>query len=80
MHKNPVPFLSLAKRCGYSGEFLISREIQNFLPVPCHRVVASSGKMGANFGLGGPSIQEQMLLTEGVSVISGKVDLSKYSI
>lgn len=47
----------------------------DFEPVPCHRVVASSGRMGANFGLGGPAIQAAMLRLEGVEVTDGRVDL-----
>lgn len=49
-----------------------------FAPVPCHRVVNAAGKMGANFGLGGPSVQAKMLEREGVEVHGGKIDLKKY--
>lgn len=72
MHKNPVPFWNLAKNVGYGGnsdeEVLNSEIYKKFLPVPCHRVVNSEGKMGANFGLGGPEIQAAMLIAEGVEV------------
>ena len=47
---------------------------------PCHRVVNAAGKMGANFGLGGPSVQAKMLEREGVEVRGGKIDLKKYGI
>lgn len=52
----------------------------DFAPVPCHRVVSSSGRMGANFGLGGPAIQAAMLRLEGVEVTDGRVDLAKFGI
>ena len=51
----------------------------DFEPVPCHRVVASSGRMGANFGLGGPAIQAAMLRKEGVEVTDGRVDLRYFA-
>lgn len=51
----------------------------DFAPVPCHRVVSSSGRMGANFGLGGPAIQAAMLRLEGVEVVDGRVDLAYFA-
>lgn len=47
--------------------------MEGFCAGPCHRVVNSNGKMGANFGMGGPEIQEKMLKAEGVNIIHGKV-------
>lgn len=66
MHKNPLPFLELAEKVGYQGDFQIDYKNlpADFKPVPCHRVVNASGKMGTNFGLGGPKIQEKMLKEE----------------
>lgn len=72
MHKNPVPFWQLAREVGYKAEEPGS-EWKDFALVPCHRVVNSNGKMGANFGMGGPEIQEKMLKAEGVKIINGKV-------
>ena len=72
MHKNPVPFWQLAREVGYKAEEP-GYEWKDFVPVPCHRVVNSNGKMGANFGMGGPEIQEKMLKAEGVNIIDGKV-------
>ena len=78
MHKNPVPFLELARECGYTGDFEIDFEEEKKFRemgigrVPCHRVVNSSGSMGKNFGLGGPEVQEKMLLAEGVAKLLGK--------
>lgn len=74
MHKNPLPFWQLAKSVGYKdyAKFETSAP-SDFEPVPCHRVVNASGKMGANFGMGGPGIQEAMLAAEGVKIKNGKV-------
>lgn len=78
MHKNPVPFVELARECGYTGDFEIDFEEEKKFRemgigrVPCHRVVNSSGSMGKNFGLGGPEVQEKMLLAEGVAKLLGK--------
>lgn len=100
MHKNPAPFLELAREAGFrdgsaaqadpaalSGfaaqdeRTALSRPAAapaDFEPVPCHRVVSSSGRMGTNFGLGGPAIQAAMLRREGVEVVDGRVDLAKF--
>ena len=69
LHKNPFPYLKKAEE--YTSEELKER-------IPCHRVVNSKGIMASNFGLNGPSHQAEMLLQEGVQVVDGKVDLSKY--
>ncbi|MDO8556455.1 MAG: MGMT family protein [Nanoarchaeota archaeon] len=49
-----------------------------FAPVvPCHRVIASSGKLhGFAFGL---KKKQKLLQAEGVVVSNGKVDLEKFS-
>lgn len=87
MHKNPVPFVELAKSAGYKEPCSSNKnnskspsftENINIKPVPCHRVVDSSGKMGSNFGLGGPLVQQKMLEAEGVLIQNGKVDLKKF--
>ena len=46
--------------------------------VPCHRVVNSQGCLAKGFVFGGENVQAEMLLSEGVEVIDGKVDLLKY--
>ena len=46
--------------------------------VPCHRVVNSKGYVSLKFGMGGPVIQIERLMDEGVEVIHGKVDLERY--
>ena len=80
MHKNPVPFVELARKCGYTGDFEIDSEMETRFRemgigrVPCHRVVNASGSMGKNFGLGGPEVQEKMLRSEGVKMHSSSID------
>ena len=49
-----------------------------FGEVPCHRVVNAQGRLSGEFAFGGADIQANMLRAEGVEVIDGKVDLSKY--
>ena len=43
--------------------------------VPCHRVVASDGKLTGYSGKNGVKGKKQMLTEEGVSFINDKVDL-----
>lgn len=80
MHKNPVPFFELAQQIGFNCKERapVADACIGFEPVPCHRVVNAAGKMGTNFGLGGPSVQAKMLEREGVEVCGGKIDLKKY--
>ena len=80
MHKNPVPFFELAEQIGFNCTDQNQAGVKDFEPVPCHRVVNATGKMGANFGLGGPAVQAKMLEAEGVEVRGGKVDLKTYGI
>ena len=71
MHKNPMPFWELARSIGYGVADVADAEVavpSDFEQVPCHRVVNAEGKMGANFGLGGPKVQAAMLRAEGVEV------------
>lgn len=46
--------------------------------VPCHRVVNAKGYVSMKFGMGGPIIQVERLMDEGVEVVHGKVDLHEY--
>ena len=48
--------------------------------VPCHRVVNSNGRLATNFGFGGPEEQRRRLMSEGVYVMHGAVDLNDYVI
>lgn len=43
---------------------------------PCHRVVASDGKLTGYSGIGGITQKKKMLLKEGVRFKNNKVDLS----
>lgn len=46
--------------------------------VPCHNVVTRDGRMGTNYGLGGPKAQEKRLRSEGVEITNGRVNLAKH--
>lgn len=46
--------------------------------IPCYRVVNSKGKLTENFAFGGLRVQSDLLISEGIEVIDGKVDLEKY--
>lgn len=46
--------------------------------IPCYRVVNSKGQLSGAFAFGGPTIQQELLEADGIEVIDGKVDLSKY--
>ena len=46
--------------------------------IPCHRVVNRFGELSTAFAFGGINRQEKLLRSEGVEVVGGKVDLSKY--
>jgi methylated-DNA-[protein]-cysteine S-methyltransferase len=50
----------------------------NPITVPCHRVVRSDGNLGGYAGQLGNNDKETLLAKEGVSVVDGKVDLSKF--
>ena len=46
--------------------------------IPCHRVVNARGELAERFAFGGKDAQTALLLSEGVEVINGRVDLDKY--
>lgn len=48
------------------------------LNIPCYRVVNSKGELSGEFAFGGPKSQEKLLMEDGIEVVDGKVDLSKY--
>lgn len=69
----------------YLGNPRLCRAVGNALhknpdPIgqPCYKVVSSSGALAKNFGDGGLEVQKQRLEADGISVIRGRVDLSKY--
>ena len=45
--------------------------------IPCFRVVNSKGELSGNFAFG-EGVQEKLLKEDGVEVINGRVDLSRY--
>jgi len=46
--------------------------------IPCHRVVNREGKVSSAFAFGGENRQIELLLSEGVAVKGGIVDLSVF--
>ena len=46
--------------------------------IPCFRVVSAKGKLSEKFAFGGAEAQAKLLEAEGIEVVDGKVDLSKY--
>jgi len=49
-----------------------------FGDVPCHRVINAKGELSSAFVFGGEGVQAAMLEAEGVEVIDGRVDLTRY--
>ncbi len=43
--------------------------------IPCYRVVNSKGKLTENFAFGGLKVQSDLLISEGIEVIDGRVNL-----
>ena len=48
--------------------------------IPCHRVVNAKGELSKAFAFGGKEKQEELLNSEGVEVVRGKVNLLKFGI
>ena len=46
--------------------------------IPCFRVVNAKGELAGEFAFGGKGAQAKLLQEDGVEVVDGKVDLSKY--
>ncbi|MBD5559317.1 MAG: MGMT family protein [Clostridia bacterium] len=46
--------------------------------IPCHRIVARSGRLSGSFAFGGLDAQKDLLEAEGIRVEDGCVDLEKY--
>ena len=46
--------------------------------IPCFRVVNSKGELAGAFAFGGADVQAELLREDGVEVVEGKVDLTKY--
>ena len=69
------------------GEPKMARAVGNALhknpdpeDIPCFRVVNSKGELSGAFAFGGKDEQARRLIKDGVEVVDGKVDLSKYGI
>lgn len=68
-----------------AGNKKMSRAVGNALHknpdpdnIPCYRVVNSKGELAGEFAFGGAGKQAKLLEREGVAVINGRVDLTKY--
>ena len=68
-----------------AGDRKMARAVGNALhknpdpsTIPCHRVVNSKGELAGEYAFGGAWKQAQILESEGVEVIDGKVDLETY--
>jgi O-6-methylguanine DNA methyltransferase len=46
--------------------------------IPCFRVVNAKGELSGEFAFGGAGAQQKLLEAEGIEVIAGKVDLTKF--
>ena len=46
--------------------------------VPCHRVVNINGGLASGYAFGGPGIQKQLLIQEGITFAQEKVVLDKH--
>ncbi len=46
--------------------------------IPCFRVVNAKGELASEFAFGKEEAQAKLLIAEGVEVVNGKVDLTKY--
>jgi O-6-methylguanine DNA methyltransferase len=75
-------YKSLAKA---SGNPLAARAVGTIMhhndyshsKVPCHRVIKSNGEIGGFAN--GPSKKKKLLESEGIKIVRGKIDLSKYA-
>ncbi len=68
-----------------AGDRKMARAVGNALhknpdpsSIPCHRVVNAQGELAGNYAFGGAWKQAEILESEGVEVIDGRVDLEKY--
>ena len=46
--------------------------------IPCFRVVNAKGELAGAFAFGGEQVQADLLMSEGIPVTDGRVDLKKY--
>ena len=78
---------SYGKIAATAGQPKMARAVGNALhknpdpeDIPCFRVVNSKGELSGAFAFGGKDEQARRLIKDGVEVVDGKVDLSKYGI
>lgn len=68
-----------------AGDKKMARAVGNALhknpdpdAIPCYRVVNSKGELSGEFAFGGPGAQAKLLQEDGIEVLDGKVDLTRY--
>ena len=68
-----------------AGDKKMARAVGNALhknpdpdSIPCYRVVNAKGELAGEFAFGGVGAQAKLLEADGVEVMDGKVDLTKY--
>ncbi len=68
-----------------AGDRKMARAVGNALhknpdpgTIPCHRIVNSKGELAGEYAFGGAWKQAEILDSEGVEVVDGRVDLEKY--
>ena len=52
----------------------------DFDNIPCYRVVNYRGELAEKYAFGGAVAQKELLELDGIEVINGKVDLSRYAV
>lgn len=48
--------------------------------IPCHRVVTVGGRVSPAFAFGGENRQIELLKSEGVEFVDGKVDMKRFTL
>ena len=68
-----------------AGDKKMARAVGNALhknpdptTIPCHRVVNAKGELAGEYAFGGAWKQAEILESEGVTVVDGKVNLSQF--
>ena len=68
-----------------AGDRKMARAVGNALhrnpdpaTIPCHRVVNAKGELAGEYAFGGAWKQAEILRSEGVEVVDGRVDLNRF--
>ena len=68
-----------------AGDRKMARAVGNALhknpdpaTIPCHRVVNAKGELAGEYAFGGAWKQAELLISEGVEVVDGRVDLDRF--